>query len=50
MLHLTTTCPDLDTARKLAEEALSQRLAACVNILPGVVSLFHWEGDIDEEL
>jgi len=49
MLHLTTTCPDLDTARDLADEALTKRLAACVNILPDVISLFHWEGEIDEQ-
>ena len=49
MLHLTTTCPDLDTARDLAQDALTRRLAACVNILPDVISLFHWEGEIDEQ-
>ncbi|WP_272848071.1 divalent-cation tolerance protein CutA [Paracoccus saliphilus] len=49
MLHVTTTCPNLDSAKHLAREALRQRLAACVNILPGVVSLFHWQGDVDEE-
>lgn len=49
MLHLSTTCPDPDTARVLAREALTCRLAACANIQPGLVSLFHWQGAIDEE-
>ncbi|MBU3028571.1 divalent-cation tolerance protein CutA [Paracoccus marinaquae] len=49
MLHVTTTCPDLDCARRLARQALEQRLAACANITPGIVSLFHWQGRIDEE-
>lgn len=49
MLHLTTTCPDLETARSLAADALEARLAACANITPGVLSLFHWDGAVQEE-
>lgn len=49
MLHLSTTCPDLDAARLLASAALHMRLAACANILPGVISLFHWKDSIEEE-
>jgi len=49
MLHVNTTCPDLDTARDLARSALTVRLAACANIVPGVVSLFHWQGETREE-
>lgn len=49
MLHVTTTCPDLDTAKAIARAALEARLAACANILPGVVSLFHWDGKIAQE-
>jgi len=49
MIHVTTTCPDLDTARAIARAALAERLAACANIVPGVLSLFHWQGDISEE-
>ncbi|NDK34826.1 divalent-cation tolerance protein CutA [Rhodovulum sulfidophilum] len=49
MIHVTTTCPDTDTARAIARAALGQRLAACANILPGVLSLFHWQGRIEEE-
>ncbi|MCF3973681.1 divalent-cation tolerance protein CutA [Paracoccus salsus] len=49
MLHLTTTCPDIDTARDLARNALERRLAACASIQPGILSLFHWQETIDEE-
>lgn len=49
MLHVTTTCADIGTARDLARAALQQRLAACANIIPGVVSLFHWQGSLDEQ-
>ncbi|TDX22891.1 divalent-cation tolerance protein CutA [Rhodovulum visakhapatnamense] len=49
MIHVVTTCPDIDSARAIARAALDRRLAACANILPGVVSLFHWQDRIDEE-
>jgi periplasmic divalent cation tolerance protein len=49
MIHVTTTCPDLDCARKLAGAVVQARLAACANVTPGVRSLFHWQGHIEEE-
>ena len=49
MIHVTTTCNTMGTARTLARSALDRRLAACANITPGVVSLFHWQGAIAEE-
>ena len=49
MIHVSTTCPDLDAARMLASSALEARLAACANITPGLISLFHWQGAIEEE-
>ncbi|WP_101067771.1 divalent cation tolerance protein CutA [Roseovarius salinarum] len=49
MIHLTTTCPDLDSARALAEAALAQRLAACANAATEVLSLFHWQGAVEQE-
>lgn len=49
MIHVTTTCASLDAARAIARTVLEARLAACVNITPGIVSLFHWQGTIEEE-
>ena len=40
------TCP-ADSADKIAEEVLKQRLAACVNVLGGVHSRFWWKGRLD---
>ncbi len=37
------TCPDQDTAVKLAETLLDKRLAACVNILPALLSVYRWQ-------
>jgi periplasmic divalent cation tolerance protein len=39
-----------DRAEEIANAVLELRLAACVNILPGVVSLYWWEGVIQREI
>ncbi|MEP9327865.1 divalent-cation tolerance protein CutA [Paraburkholderia phymatum] len=44
---VVTTVPDLATAHKLAEGALSARLAACVTQLGSVQSNYHWQGKIE---
>lgn len=36
-------CP-VDQADPLARALVEQRLAACVNLLPGVTSIYRWEG------
>ena len=41
------TCPDPDTARDLATTLVSRRLAACVNILPGLTSVYGWQGQVE---
>jgi periplasmic divalent cation tolerance protein len=49
LIHLSVPCPDTDSARAIARAALAERLAACANISPGVMSLFHWQDVIEEE-
>ena len=38
------TCPDQKSAQSIAEILIDQHLAACVNILPGVKSIYSWQG------
>ncbi len=39
--------PDADTALEAARVLVSENLAACGNVLPGVTSVFAWEGKIE---
>lgn len=42
------TCSDEDEARRIARELVEARLAACVNILPTVESIYRWQGQVEE--
>lgn len=48
-LLIYCTCPDRNTAAKLATELVEGGLAACVNILPGVESVYRWQGEIERD-
>lgn len=43
------TCPDEDTAFELARGLVEAGLAACVNILPEIRSVFRWQGEVQSE-
>lgn len=43
------TCPDLQTAESIANILVDQQLAACVNIVPGVISVYQWKGQVEKE-
>jgi periplasmic divalent cation tolerance protein len=49
MLIVFTTCPDDEEARSLAKKIVNARLAACVQIIPKITSIYFWEGDVQEE-
>ncbi|MFN0068154.1 MAG: divalent-cation tolerance protein CutA [Limisphaerales bacterium] len=44
---LLVTTPDLDTARRLATGLVEARLAACVNLVPGLESHYRWQGKVE---
>jgi len=41
------TAPDLACARRLAHGLVERRLAACVNLVPGMESIYRWQGAIE---
>ena len=46
------TVPDRECAEQIAEALVAEQLAACVNIIPGIASVYRWKGGMekDEEL
>lgn len=48
-LLLWIPCPDAACAERIALEAVERRLAACANILPGMRSIYRWEGSIQRD-
>ena len=44
-----TTCNSEERARYIADGLVEQQLAACVNILPGVESVYRWKGQIEHD-
>lgn len=44
-----STAPSVDKAAELARTLVEERLAACVNIVPGVRSIYAWQGAVQDE-
>src|SRR5579875_1435188 len=42
------TCENRQQASHIAEALVGERLAACVNILPGVESVYRWQGAVEK--
>lgn len=43
-----STCASAEEARRIAQELIASRLAACVNLLPAVRSVYHWKGAVEQ--
>ena len=49
IVFLYATAPDAEVAAALARTLVEERLIACGNVLPGVRSVYRWEGAVTEE-
>lgn len=46
---LLCTVPNLEIGRSIARAVVNERLAACVNLVPGLTSIYRWEGAVQED-
>ena len=49
VLLVISTFPDAETARQISTTLVTEKLAACANILPAVQSIYRWQGKVEEE-
>ncbi len=42
------TCKDRRQATAIARTLVKEKLAACVNVVPGITSIYRWEGKVEE--
>lgn len=47
LIYITTK--DRDEARKIGHALVEEKLAACVNILDGMESIYRWKGNVETE-
>lgn len=43
------TVPDRETAGQIATALVTEQLAACVNIVPGITSVYRWKNRIEQD-
>jgi periplasmic divalent cation tolerance protein len=43
------TAPDLEIAQILAKALVTRKVAACVNISPGLISVYSWKGEVEQD-
>jgi len=46
-MQIQWTAPSLEEARRIARVLIEIRLAACANLIPGVESIYTWEGKLE---
>jgi periplasmic divalent cation tolerance protein len=45
-----STVPDDESAEKIARTLVDERLAACVNVLPPMTSIYRWKGNVERDI
>ena len=47
ILLALSTFPDRATAQRISNQLVEEKFAACANVLPGVESIYRWQGKIE---
>ena len=47
LVLVLSTWPDVERARAAARTLVEEQLAACVNLVPGVESIYRWQGSVE---
>ena len=48
-MFVITTLPNADAAAELAKNVVTERLAACANLIPALRSIYKWQGKVQDE-
>src|ERR1700747_1772283 len=43
-----STCASREEAERIARAIVGERLAACVQLLPAIQSIYHWQGEVEQ--
>jgi periplasmic divalent cation tolerance protein len=49
VLVVYCTCPNEESGQKIADRLVGDRLAACVNLIPGLRSTYRWKGEVQRD-
>lgn len=44
-----TNCPNNEVAQRIAKKLVTEKLAACVNIVPNITSVYEWQGELQQD-
>ena len=48
ILLTLSTFPDAETARRISTQLITEKFAACANVLPGVESIYRWKEKVED--
>ena len=48
LITVQVTAPNAEAARSISKQLVREKLVACVNIVPGLLSIYEWEGELEE--
>lgn len=49
LIIVLSSCPDAGSAERIGAALVEEHLAACVNLIPGVTSIFCWKGQVQRD-